>query len=131
MTSKRKYNRKQRTDLLMVVLVTMAAIFSILITLPDTPQIQALGNSLSTQTSCIDNQPCQTVVCSETQPCRVSQSPNTDFDAAENTVSQPLQGTGSMGLEPTPGPYFEDDYWKDHQEYLEERQDMIEDAEYE
>lgn len=131
MTSKRKYNRKQRTDLLMVVLVTMAGIFSILITLPDTPQIQALGDSLSTQTSCIDNQPCQTVVCSETQPCRISQSPNTDFDAAENTVSQPLQGTGSMGLESTPGPYFEDDYWKDHQEYLEERQDMIEDAEYE
>ena len=131
MTSKRKYNRKQRTDLLMVVLVTMAGIFSILITLPDTPQIQALGDSLSTQTSCIDNQPCQTVVCSENQPCRISQSPNTDFDAAENTVSQPLQGTGSMGLEPTPGPYFEDDYWKDHQEYLEERQDMIEDAEYE
>jgi hypothetical protein len=131
MTSKRKYNRKQRTDLLMVVLVTMAGIFSILITHPDTPQIQALGDSLSTQTSCIDNQPCQTVVCSETQPCRISQSPNTDFDAAENTVSQPLQGTGSMGLEPTPGPYFEDDYWKDHQEYLEERQDMIEDAEYE
>jgi hypothetical protein len=131
MTSKRKYNRKQRTDLLMVVLVTMAGIFSILITLPDTPQIQVLGDSLSTQTSCIDNQPCQTVVCSETQPCRISQSPNTDFDAAENTVSQPLQGTGSMGLEPTPGPYFEDDYWKDHQEYLEERQDMIEDAEYE
>jgi hypothetical protein len=131
MTSKRKYNRKQRTDLLMVVLVTMAGIFSILITLPDTPQFQALGDSLSTQTSCIDNQPCQTVVCSETQPCRISQSPNTDFDAAENTVSQPLQGTGSMGLEPTPGPYFEDDYWKDHQEYLEERQDMIEDAEFE
>jgi hypothetical protein len=131
MTSKRKYNRKQRTDLLKVVLVTMAGIFSVLITLPDTPQIQALGDSLSTQTSCMDNQPCQTVVCSETQPCRISQSPNTDFDAAENTVSQPLQGTGSMELEPSPGPYSDDDYWKDHQEYLEERQDMIEDAEYE
>ena len=115
----------------MVVLVTMAGIFSILITLPDTPQIQALGDSLSTQTSCIDNQPWQTVVFSETQPCRISQSPNTDFDAAENTVSQPLQGTGSMGLSPSPGAYYDKDCWKDRQEYLEEKQDMIEDAEYE
>ena len=131
MTSKRQYNRKQLTDLSMVVFGYYGRNISILITLPDAPQIQALGDSLSTQLSCIDNQPCQTVVCSETQPCRISQSPNTDFDAAENTVSQPLQGTGSMGLESTPGPYFEDDYWKDHQEYLEERQDMIEDAEYE
>jgi hypothetical protein len=88
-TSKRQYNLKQRRDLSMVVLVTVAGLFSILIMLPNTPQIQALGDSQSTQTSCIDNQPCQTVVCSETQPCRISQSPNTDFDAAENTVSQP------------------------------------------
>ena len=63
----------------MVVLVTVAGLFSILITLPNTPQIQALGDSQYTQTSCIDNQPCQTVVCSETQPCRISQSPNTDL----------------------------------------------------
>ena len=106
MTSKRKYNRKQRTDLLMVVLVTMAGISSILITLPDTPQIQALGDSLSIQTSCIDNQPCQTVVCSETQQCRISQSPITDFVTAENTISQPLQGTGNMGLAPKSGSLF-------------------------
>ncbi|CAN5216458.1 hypothetical protein BH18THE2_BH18THE2_07850 [soil metagenome] len=131
MTSKRQYNRKQRTNLSMVVLVTVAGIFSIFITLPNTPQIQALGDSQSTQTSCINNQPCQTVVCSETQPCRVSQSPNTDFDEAENTVSQPLEGTGTMGLAPSPGPYYYNDYWEDHQEYLEERQDMIEDGEYE
>ena len=106
MTLKRKYNRKQRTDLSMVVLVTMAGIFSILITLPDTLQIQALVDSLSTQTSYIDNQPCQTLVCSETQPCRISQSPNTDFDLPENTVSQPLQGTGNMGLAPKSGSLF-------------------------
>jgi hypothetical protein len=96
MTSKRQYNRKQWTDLPMVVLVTVAGLFSILISLPNTPQIQALGDSQSTQISCIDNQPCQTVVCSETQPCRVSQSPNTDFDAAETSVSRPLEGTESM-----------------------------------
>jgi hypothetical protein len=122
-TSKRQYNLKQRRDLSMVVLVTVAGLFSILITLPNTPQIQALGDSQSTQTSCIDNQPCQTVVCSETQPCRVSQSPNTDFDAVENT--------GTMGLAQSPSPYYDNDYWEDQQEYLEERQDMIEDAEYE
>jgi hypothetical protein len=131
MTSKRQYNRKQWTDLPMVVLVTVAGLFSILISLPNTPQIQALGDSQSTQISCIDNQPCQTVVCSETQPCRVSQSPNTDFDEAETSVSRPLEGTESMGPAPSPGPYYDNDYWEDHQEYLEEKQDMIEDAEYE
>jgi hypothetical protein len=130
-TSKRQYNLKQRRDLSMVVLVTVAGLFSILITLPNTPQIQALGDSQYTQTSCIDNQPCQTVVCSETQPCRVSQSPNPDFDAVENTVSQPLEGTGTMGLALSPSPYYDNDYWEDQQEYLEERQDMIEDDEYE
>jgi hypothetical protein len=36
-----------------------------------------------------------------------------------------------MGLAQRPGSYSDDDYWEDHQEYLEERQDMIEDAEYE
>jgi hypothetical protein len=72
MTSTRQYNRKQLTDLSMVVLVTLGGIFSILITLPDDPQIQALGDSLSTQIPCIDKQPCQTVVCSETQPCRIT-----------------------------------------------------------
>lgn len=129
MTSKRQYNLKQRTDLSMVVLVTVGGIFSILIMLPSTLQIQALGDSQSTQTSCIDNQPCQTVVCSETQTCRVSQSPNTDFEAVENTVSQPLEGTGTMGT--SPSPYYGNDYWEDQQEYLEERLDIIEDAEYE
>lgn len=79
MTSKRQYNRKQLTDLSMVVFGYYGRNISILITLPDAPQIQALGDSLSTQLSCIDNQPCQTVVCSETQPCRILQSPNTDF----------------------------------------------------
>ena len=53
------------------------------------------------------------------------------MDAAEYTVSQPLQGTGSMRLTPSPGAYYDKDYWKDRQEYLEEKQDMIVDAEYE
>lgn len=53
------------------------------------------------------------------------------MDAAEYTVSQPLQGTGSMGLAPSPGAYYDKDYWKDRREYLEEKQDMIVDAEYE
>ena len=51
MTSKRQYNRKQLTDLSMVVFGYYGRNISILITLPDAPQIQALGDSLSTQLS--------------------------------------------------------------------------------
>jgi hypothetical protein len=36
-----------------------------------------------------------------------------------------------MGLALSPSPYYDNDYWEDQQEYLEERQDMIEDDEYE
>jgi hypothetical protein len=117
----------------MVVLIA-AGMFSI-ITVPNAPQIHALEGT-STQTSCIDDQPCHTTVCSEGQPCKVSETPNTDFDADENTfpppledetIQQPLEGTENTGPAPSPDAY-NDDYREDQQE---ERQDMIEDAEYE
>jgi hypothetical protein len=132
MITKRRYKQIQETYLSMAVLFA-AGIFSI-ITLSNAPQIHALEGT-STQTSCIDNQPCHTMVCSEGQPCKASETPNTDFDADENTltppsedetIQQPLEGTGTMGQAPSPDAY-NNDYREDQEE---ERQDMIEDAEY-
>ena len=51
------------------------------------------------------------MVCSEGQPCKVSETPNTDFDVEfdkdEPVVSQPLEGTGTgiAGLAPFYDPY--------------------------
>jgi hypothetical protein len=100
-------------------------------------QSRAFGvEGTSTQTSCVNNQPCQTMVCREGQPCKVSETPNTDFDFEfdndEPIVSQPLEGTGrgTSGLAPFFDPYS-NLYSEDQEEYLEDRQDMMEDAEYE
>jgi hypothetical protein len=121
MITKRRYKQIQETYLSMAVLFA-AGIFSI-ITLSNAPQIHALEGT-STQTSC-----------SEGQPCKASETPNTDFDADENTltppsedetIQQPLEGTGTMGQAPSPDAY-NNDYREDQEE---ERQDMIEDAEY-
>ena len=93
------------------------------------PQSRAFGiEGTSTQTSSINNQPCQTTVCSEGQPCKVSETPNTD----EPVISQPLEGTGTGtgGLAPLSDPYSYL-YSEDQEEYLEDRQDRMEDAEYE
>lgn len=102
-----------------------------------TSQSRAFGvEGTSTQTSCVNNQPCQTMVCSEGQPCKVSETPNTEFDfefdSDEPVVSQPLEGTGTgtAGLVPFYDPYS-NLYSEDQEEYLEDRQDMMEDAEYE
>jgi hypothetical protein len=133
---------------MMVVLVAAAALTISSTALSNTSQVWA---STSSQTSCVNNQPCHTVVCSEGQPCKVSETPNTDFefDADETdsiqqplegetiqqplegeTIQQPLEGTETMGPAPFSGPY-NNGYSEDQEEYLEERQDMMEDAEYE
>jgi hypothetical protein len=115
---------------MMVVLVAAAALTISSTTLSNTSQVWA---STSSQTSCVNNQPCHTVVCSESQPCKVSETPNTDFefDADEtDSIQQPLEGTETMGPAPFSGPY-NNGYSEDQEEYLEERQDMMEDAEYE
>ena len=124
---------------MMVVLVAAAVLTIFSTALSNTSQVWA---STSSQTSCVNNQPCHTVVCSESQPCKVSETPNTDFefDADEtdsiqqplegDSIQQPLEGTETMGPAPFSGPY-NDGYSEDQEEYLEERQDMMEDAEYE
>ena len=134
--TKRLYDSKQP---LMVVLVAAAVLTISSTALSNTSQVWA---STSSQTSCVNNQPCHTVVCSEGQPCKVSETPNTDFefDADEtdsiqqplegDSIQQPLEGTETMGPAPFSGPY-KNGYSEDQEEYLEERQDMMEDAEYE
>jgi hypothetical protein len=125
--TKRLYDSKQS---MMVVLVAAAVLTISSTALSNTSQVWA---STSSQTSCVNNQPCHTVVCNESQPCKVSETPNTDFefDADEtDSIQQPLEGTETMGPAPFSGPY-NNGYSEDQEEYLEERQDMMEDAEYE
>jgi hypothetical protein len=125
--TKRLYDSKQS---MMVVLVAAAVLTISSTALSNTSQVWA---STSSQTSCVNNQPCHTVVCSEGQPCKVSETPNTnfEFDADEtDSIQQPLEGTETMGPAPFSGPY-NNGYSEDQEEYLEERQDMMEDAEYE
>ena len=115
---------------MMVVLVAAAVLTISSTALSNISQVWA---STSSQTSCVNNQPCHTVVCSEGQPCKVSETPNTnfEFDADEtDSIQQPLEGTETMGPAPFSGPY-NNGYSEDQEEYLEERQDMMEDAEYE
>jgi hypothetical protein len=119
---------------MMVVLVAAAVLTISSTALSNTSQVWASTSSqTSSQTSCVNNQPCHTVVCNESQPCKVSETSNTDFefDADEtDSIQQPLEGTETMGPAPFSGPY-NNGYSEDQEEYLEERQDMMEDAEYE
>jgi hypothetical protein len=131
-TKRLNHTAIQRLFLIPVLSLVLVMIFS------GTFQSRAFGGEgTSTQTSCVNNQPCQTMVCSEGQPCKVSETPNTDFDFEfdkdeTDILSQPLEGsgTGTVGLAPFYDPH-NNIYMKDQEEYLEERQDMMEDAEYE
>jgi hypothetical protein len=50
---------------------------------------------MSTQTSCIDDQPCHTVICREDQPCKTLNTPNSEFDVdSQGSTSQPLEDEG-------------------------------------
>jgi hypothetical protein len=117
MIIKNSYGQQKRGYFSLTVLIA-AAMISItgIIGFSNSPQIEAA----STTSSCIDDHPCQTIVCSEGQPCYSVKSPNTDYNADGNTIQQ--QG-------PAANSYY-NDYWKNRQEYLEERQDMMEDAEF-
>jgi hypothetical protein len=129
MTKRLNHTTKQRL-LIPAVSLVLVMILSI------TSQSRVFGEEgTSTQTSCVNDQPCQTMVCSEGQPCKVSETPNTDFDFEfdrdeTDSLSQPLEGTGAVGLAPFFDPYYYI-YTEDREEYLEDRQDMMEDAEYE
>ena len=129
--------RLNNTAMQRLILIPAVSLVLVMI-LSGTSQSRALGvEGVSTQTSCVNDQPCQTLVCSEDQPCKVSETPNTDFDFEfdkdeTDSLSQPLEGTGTgiSGLAPFSDPYS-NLYSEDQEEYLEDRQDMMEDAEYE
>lgn len=128
------YNQKSQIYV-STILLFVAGIFSIssVVALSNTPQTHAFGETSSTQISCINEQPCHTMVCSEGQPCRVSETPNTDYEFETDKIdifSLPSEDTEATGLIPFPDP-ANDDYLDDQQEYLEEQQDMVEDAEFE
>jgi hypothetical protein len=135
MVAKKQLNHTRLPRLFLIPIVAFALVMMI----SDAPQSQAVEGT-STQTSCIDDQPCHTVICSEDQPCNVSQTPNSDFafDAAESDeqpsegapVAHPLEDAGLIGMVP----FLSADntgYLEDQEDYLEDRQDTMEDAEFE
>jgi hypothetical protein len=107
-----------------------AAAFALIMIFSGIPQSQAQGGT-STQTTCMDDQPCHTVICSEDQPCNVSQTPNSDFDfEADEPSMQPLEDVAPIEMVPFLGA-DNSGYLEEQEDNLEERQDMMEDAEYE
>ena len=116
-----------------------AAAFALIMIISGIPQSQAEGGT-STQTTCMDDQPCHTVICSEDQPCNVSETPNSDFDfevdepsmqpLESEVLAQPLEDAAPIEMVP----FLSADntgYLPDQGDYLEDRQDTMEDAEYE
>jgi hypothetical protein len=126
-----------RTGLPKFVLIPVVA-FALTMIIFGIPQSQAQGGT-STQTTCMDDQPCHTVICSEDQPCNVSQTPNSDFDFADEPSMQPLESellaqplVDAAPIEMVP--FLSPDnsgYLEEQEDNLEDRQDMMEDAEYE
>ena len=133
--------KRRLNHIAMKRLFLIPAVFLFLTTiLSGIPQSWAL-EGISTQTSCVNNRPCQTMVCREGHPCKVTETPNTDFDFEfdkdeTDGVSQPFEGagtgtgTGIAELAPFSDPY-NNIYSEEQEEYFEDRQDMMEDAEYE
>jgi hypothetical protein len=70
------------------------------------------------------------MVCSEGQPCKVSETPNTDFDSIKMNQSFHSLWKAQVQVLRVYDPYSYL-YSEDQEEYLEDRQDMMEDAEYE
>jgi hypothetical protein len=135
MVAKKQLNHTRLPRLFLIPIVAFALVMMI----SDAPQSQAVEGT-STQTSCIDDQPCHTVICSEDQPCNVSQTPNSDFDFdTDESDVQPLEGAPAAQPLEDAGliemvPFLSADntgYLEDQEDYLEDRQDTMEDAEFE
>ena len=136
MVRKRLCNQKsQKSHRYLPAIILVVSVFSISIVfaLTNAPRIYAFEGT-STQTSCIDDQPCLTTVCNEGQPYKVSETSNSDYEFETedktNIFLLPSEDIGTMGLMPFSDPY-NDDYLDDQEEYFEEQQDMLEDAEFE
>jgi hypothetical protein len=128
-------NQLKRIDLPKVLLIP-AATFVLIMIISGAPQANAAGGT-STQTSCVDEHPCHTVTCSEDQPCKTSQTPNSDFDfdvdessfqpMESEPFAQPLEDVAPIEMVP----FLNSNNLEDREDYSEDRQDMMEDAEYE
>src|SRR5918994_1074571 len=125
MVAKKQLNHTRLPRLFLIPIVAFALVMMI----SDAPQSQAVEGT-STQTSCIDDQPCHTVICSEDQPCNVSQTPNSDFDfdadeasvqplGSEPIIAQPFVDAAPIEMVPFLSP--------DNSGYLEEQEDNLED----
>jgi hypothetical protein len=116
-----------------------AAAFALIMIISGAPQSEAAAGT-STQTSCVDDRPCHTVICREDQPCNVSQTPNSDFDfdADESNVrplegepmAQPMEDAGPIEMVPLLNA-GNTGYLEDQEDFLEDRQDTMEDTEFE
>jgi hypothetical protein len=121
---KNPYGQQKRRYFSITVLIAAAALVSTtgIMAFSNSPQVEAA----STTSSCIDDNPCQTTVCSEGQSCKTIKSPNTGFVANGNTIQQQGPSVNPPSVNPpSVNPYY-NDYLKDRQEFLEERQDMME-----
>ena len=61
-----------------------------------------MQESQSSSTSCIKGHPCQTMICSDSQPCQIIQSPNGGFDGDKSSVHTMPEDPILM----SPNPYF-------------------------
>lgn len=81
----------QKIPLRMLFALTVVVIFSgaIILEITSGSEVQAqslMQESKSSSTSCIKGQQCQTMICSDTHPCQVIQSPNGNFDTDKSSV---------------------------------------------
>jgi hypothetical protein len=119
--------------------VLIPAAFALIMIISGIPHSQAEGGT-STQTTCMNDQPCHTVICNEDQPCNVSQTPNSDFDfeadkpsmqpLESEPIAQPLEDAAPIEIVPFLGA-DNSGFLEQQEDNLEERQDMMEDSEYE
>lgn len=91
---------------LRILIAMMAALFSgtLLLEVASEAQVHAqrlMQESQSSSTSCIKGQPCQTMICSDSQPCHIIQSPNSGFDGDKISV----QTTPEEPILMSPNPY--------------------------
>jgi hypothetical protein len=131
--------KKQLSHKELLKFVLIPAAFALIMIISGIPHSQAEGGT-STQTTCMNDQPCHTVICNEDQPCNVSQTPNSDFDfeadepsmqpLESEPIAQPLEDAAPIEIVPFLGA-DNSGFLEQQEDNLEERQDMMEDSEYE
>jgi hypothetical protein len=131
--------KKQLSHKELLKFVLIPAAVALIMIISGIPHTQAEGGT-STQTTCMNDQPCHTVICNEDQPCNVSQTPNSDFDfeadepnmqpLESEPIARPLEDAAPIEMVPFLGA-DNSGFLEQQEDNLEERQDMMEDSEYE